>query len=1077
MTDSADTPADRVDELLDRWELARERGQRLSPEELCVDYPEHIETIRQHIRSLESLTKFLEDRSVSGAESPLPEFVGGFRVLECLSTGGMGIVYLCLQENPRREVAVKTILPAKVTSESIERFRLEAHVLGLLRHPGIAQIYEAGETDLGCGNQPYIVLELVSGQPIDEYVEARHCAVHERIHLVAEVCDAVAHAHLNGVVHRDLKPANILVQDDGRPKILDFGIARLVDEAVKRSIAQHETVGLLGSLAYMSPEQIAGDTSVDEQTDVYSLGVLLYQLLSGRLPMDVAGIELGSVLRNIAERSPTPLGVLDKRFRGDLETIVSRAMAKDTATRYPSANDLSSELRRYLNGEPIAARPIRKLERAWRWCHRHRRVSAVVLAASVLGVAGISAAFYSALVVSEASDEASSAKQSERESLRLAERNRRRAESLQEIANRRQDALLREAFGATLLRSQQLGESNPVAALEILDDPAQCPPERRNLAWSLLRKQFDREVWSMEAHGRYHALSYSPNGELLVGLGYHGQLRAWNAESGELVVTRRGVLHRPSNVAFFRGSSRLVAADHSHAIIVWDSSSWEQVRSFTGHEAPIFALAVSPDDARVVSADKRGELKVWSSESGELLHSLRSDSKPFVALRFLPDGSLLSFSREPNLEVWDLSSGTRRKHFPLEATKPLYATFSADGRFVAATERATRNVLVWNASNGAQVTRLRLSGRSNSAPDFSADGTLLSCASRSRSVEVWSTQTWQRGLRFEHGSDRHVLGITFSPDGGTLASAGGDKFLRTWDLRSSRQFRSLVEHGSAIQDIERIRGSRRVAAIASDGSGWIVDPEAGRHTKIVVRSASVQRCSSSPSGNLLAVQDGDRQVAVFRTSDGKRLTTSPELDSDLRSLCFLNADDAVAVTTVNDPPILWRFSSKDATPLWSDSDEGGVLEPHAATGRLALGTLAGRLAVGSAASEGPSEVFSSHEAAVTVIRCSRDGERWAAGFADGTIVVWNWSERETAAAMTGHHERVYSLDFTADAASLISSGKDGTTRIWDVTSGQLQATLSEPFRDVRSLCLSDDDRALWAGTRDGRLLVVEIDSE
>ena len=1061
MEDSANSRSDRVDELLDQWEWAQKKGRRLSPEELCADDPEHIETVRQHIRSLESLTKYIDDRSVSSTELPLPEFVGSFRVQKRLSEGGMGLVYLCLQENPRREVAVKTIPPTKVTSESIERFRLEAHVLGLLRHPGIAQIYEAGEADLGSGEQPYIVLELVSGEPIDKYVESRRCDVDERIRLVSLICDAVAHAHANGVVHRDLKPANVLVQDDGQPKILDFGIARLIDSAVKKSIAQHETVGLLGSLAYMSPEQVAGDVVVDDKTDVYSLGVLLYQLLSGQLPFEASPrVKLGSLIRNITERSPTPLGVLNKRFRGDLETIVSRAMAKDTTTRYQSVMDLGAELRRFLNGQPIAARPIPNLERAWRWCSRHRSVSALVFAALVIAVVGISAATYSAFVVSEASEETHSALESEKESLRLAEY--------------RQELLLREAFGATLLHVQQLGESNPGAALEILDDPTRCPPERRSFAWRLLRKQFDRECASMKAHGRLHTLSYSPDGKLLVGLGDNGQLRSWDADSGELIATRRGVLHRPTGVAFFGNSTRLVSADHSHAILVWDSSSWERILSFTGHQDPILALSISPDDGIVASADKKGNLKLWSPESGKLLHSLRS-SKPIVSLGFVPDGSLLAFSLKPSLEEWDISTGSRKTLVPLEVKATArYAAFSFDGRLVAATERATSNVFVWDTATGNRIAQLRLAGRSNSAPVFSPDGTFLSCSSRSRNVEVWSTRTWKRELIFEHGIDRHVLGLAFSPNGKTLVSSGGDKFIRQWDFQSSRRVRILLTHGFAVQDMDRVRGSKRLAAVATDGSCWIIDREFGL-TKIVVEGSSVQRCSSSPTGHFLAIQDGTRQVAVFRTKDAERIATSPRFDSDLRSLCFLNDDDGVAVTTVNGPPSFWKFSSKQATPLWGRSDKEGVLQCHPATDLLVLGTNSGKLVVGSTISEKPTEELSSYETTVTTIQFSRDGKRLAAGFADGSIVVWNWAEREVTATMTGLHETVYSLDFTADSTSLVSSGKDGTTRIWDSRSGQLQATLSEPFNDVRCLLLAQEDDVLFLGTRDGRLLAVETD--
>jgi tetratricopeptide (TPR) repeat protein/predicted Ser/Thr protein kinase len=299
----------------------------------------------------------------------LPPQVGRYRVLRLLGEGGMGAVYEAEQDSPRRPVALKVIRPGLVGPAALRRFAREAQILGLLHHPGIAAIYEAGLAEDG---QPFFAMELVRGVPLDEYAGRHGLDDAARLGLLARVCDAVQHAHEHGVVHRDLKPSNVLVDETGQPKVLDFGVARGLDDALRATTAHTRTGQIVGTPSYMSPEQVAADPDLDRRSDVYTLGVILYELLAGRPPYPLEGLPLAEAVRVIREREPARLGALDRRLRGDVETIVAKALEKDRERRYPSAGELAADIRRHLNNEPILARPPSALYQLGKFARRHK---------------------------------------------------------------------------------------------------------------------------------------------------------------------------------------------------------------------------------------------------------------------------------------------------------------------------------------------------------------------------------------------------------------------------------------------------------------------------------------------------------------------------------------------------------------------------------------------------------------------------------------------------------------------------------------------------------------------------------
>ncbi|MEP6765779.1 MAG: protein kinase, partial [Gemmatimonadaceae bacterium] len=315
------------------------------------------------------------------------DMIGRYRILRVLGEGGMGIVYEAEDDQLHRNVALKVIRGELVTPELARRFALESEALGRLQHPGIAQIYEVGSDEGPTGPRSFFAMELVRGLPLTAYANTKRLELPERLELFALICDAVHHAHRQGVVHRDLKPANILVDESGQPKILDFGVARITDSDIPST--RHTSMGeMLGTLQYMSPEQVdAIPANVDARSDVYSLGVLLYELISGRLPYNLERAALHEAARVILLDDPAPLSSINRKLGGDVEVIVAKALEKAKQRRYDSADALASDVRRFLRDEPIVARPASPLYQLQKFARRNRTlVSSVAFGTLVLAV-------------------------------------------------------------------------------------------------------------------------------------------------------------------------------------------------------------------------------------------------------------------------------------------------------------------------------------------------------------------------------------------------------------------------------------------------------------------------------------------------------------------------------------------------------------------------------------------------------------------------------------------------------------------------------------------------------------------
>jgi len=398
-----------------------------------------------------------------GAPPPAeaPAVIGSYEIVRTIGEGGMGIVYEARQREPRRTVALKVIRSALPSRETLRRFRHEAEILARLRHPGIAHVYEAGVTQVALGGgiaatQPYLAMEFVEGRPLRRHAEEEGLPARQRLELMARVCDAVQHAHEKGVIHRDLKSDNLLVDAGGQPKILDFGVARLVDPD-GADLTRHTRAGeIVGTLAYMSPEQVGG-ADVDTRSDVYSLGVILYELLAGRLPHDVRGVPLAEAARRIQEVPAPPLSSLSRAYRGDVETIVARAMHRARERRYESAAALAGDLRRHLRAEPIEARRDSAVYVLGRTLRRYRWA----VAAFAASIASLTAFSFYAEASARRSDALARAESEARQQAEAATERAQRAHAAETEQRRLAEAQARRAETVTAFLVDTLGLADP----------------------------------------------------------------------------------------------------------------------------------------------------------------------------------------------------------------------------------------------------------------------------------------------------------------------------------------------------------------------------------------------------------------------------------------------------------------------------------------------------------------------------------------------------------------------------------------------------------------------------------------
>jgi WD40 repeat protein/serine/threonine protein kinase len=952
--------------------------------------------------------------------------LGHYTIGERIGEGGMGTVYAARQESPKRDVALKVIRPDRLSAASLRRFRHEAEILGSLQHAGIAQVFEAGEADIELVDgsrleQPYLVMELVRGVPLLEFVRSHELDRPSRIELLALICDAVHHAHQRGVIHRDLKPENVLVSDAGgaligSPKILDFGIARAMAEDGQPLTMNTHAGQLLGSIACMSPEQVSGDSDqVDARSDVYALGVLLYRLLVDRNPIDTETCTVPEAVRRISDGEPPRLSFIDPSLRGDLTVIAAKALDVDKERRYLTAAALADDLRRHLRGHPIAARTDSAMYVLGKTIRRHRSLS--VAAVTVL-VSLVAVAIVSSVQARRLADELT-ASTIERarlvgvtENFQLAEErlwrvyltdpaSRHAYWALWELYSRyaclsswpADDAVERPvafhpdgstfAYGGAgaglALRSADGGGAETTLNVGSVVTSVDFHPGGRTVA--LGTKDGEVSVWSLDDHQRIqvlqgHAggvlsLDYSPDGGILASAGDDSVVRLWSPE-GLPIGQLDGHDGRIQRAVFNHDGSLLAAGGNSGEVVVWGALSNPPLARFAANPV-IRELTFSPDGPLATGGDSSGVM-LWDNESWQSLGTLAASNGGIRFLRYDPkDPATLIASGLWKGLAWDVGTGEYRvlvgHGFHRGAMSP------RGDRLVAAADRHLR---VWDLSPAAS---LRI-------PAF--DTTLAAVAPKSRLIAAFD---WSRTLRL------------FELDTGTLVA----------EFEFQRSIKSAA-----------FDPSESFVVLGFSDSAAFVDMETG---EISASIDAFRYCSSAslafdPTGKRMAYTAPRGRVRVV---DIESLSTELELQvtaSQAVGIAYSPSGDQIATTfrTYSTPEFGVRVWSRAGELLWES---------------LTSPTMFGQ------------------DSALDIIpwtpRFSADGERLVAGGWGNLIFAWDAKSGALEAVLRGHQAVVWDVAFCpGDDDTIASISGDGTVKLWDLPGKRCLATLVSPADDGRS---------------------------
>jgi WD40 repeat protein len=950
--------------------------------------------------------------STSISVPALPSHIGRFRILRLLGEGGMGAVYEAEQDNPRRPVALKVIRPGLVSPTLLKRFGQEAQILGRLHHPGIAQIYEAGVAEDG---QPFFALEFIVGVALDEHGRRHGLDVTARLELLAGVCAAVQHAHDHGIIHRDLKPGNILVDETGQPKVLDFGVARATDADLRTSADRTKTGQLVGTLSYMSPEQVAADVAaLDQRSDVYTLGVILYELLADRLPYFLERLTLLEAARVIREQEPSRLGSIDPRLRGDIETIAAKALEKDKERRYPSAAALASDIRRHLRHEPIWARPPSALYLVRKFARRNKAV--------VGGVASVIAA----LVVGLIGTMLFAAREAEQ---------RAQAEHYAGLATAEKHGALYQAYRARIaaagaaLQMHDLGD----AARQLRE----APEELRDWEWQHLHSRLDDS--SMDFAAPLWRASFLPRGAdgLSLAVVDSQRLRLLN-EQGFEEQSAPFAYDNNAGFAIQRAADGLLILElEGNAVSLRDRTGKRLLTMTAPAGANLQGATLSPDSRWLAlswKSDREYRIAICDSTSAKeqaswpLLHTDR-----ILSLTSSPDSThLLSTSEDGTARLWDVATG-RPIGPPMRhgsGVKLLRGAFRPDGtRLVTCSADGT--VCQWDARTGVEV-----------APPF-------------------------------EGHAGEVSAAVYSPDGQWIASGGADQTVRLWRATGRREVRVLHGHTGKVTLLTFSRDGRRLGSVSEDGTAriWETDPLC-RLPVLSGHESYVYPVAYSPDGQWVASGSWDGNVRLWDALTGEPCANL-RLGGFVRTLAF-SPDSSWLVTGCDGDGRLqiWDIATARLRSVMRGS--GGTLGAVAVSpdgARIAALSFEGALSVSEVATG--QEVFHLDQTRneMTAVAYSPDGRWLAGGGADlSTVYLWDAQTYQLAARFTGHTGAVHAIAFSPDNRCLVSGGEDRVVRVWDVGTGECQielhghtgAVFGAAFhRTGTRLATAGRDRAIW----------------
>ena len=966
--------------------------------------------------------------------------IGRYKLLEKIGEGGMGVVYMAQQEEPvRRKVALKVIKLGMDSKQVIARFEAERQALALMDHPNIAKVLDAGLTDTG---RPYFVMEMVQGVPITEFCEKNRLSAQERIKLFITVCQAIQSAHQKGIIHRDLKPTNILATLNAgvpHPMVIDFGVAKATNQKLTEKTVFTHFAAMIGTPAYMSPEQAEmSRLDVDTRADIYGLGVLLYELLTGTTPFPekrLRSVGYQEMQRIILEEEPerpstrlrqksveaptSSLATIHYPLSTDLDWIVMKCLEKDRGRRYETANGLAMDLQRHLNNEPVVARPPSSLYRLQKLVRRNRlafAAGACVLAALVVGLGLAAWQFiekgraYKRVVVAEG----------EQRRLRKAAQ---KAQAKEAEERRRAEA---EAYVANMNLAQQAWELNNVERLRALLDQTAAYPAR-GFEWYYWQRQAHLELKTLRGHTAcVSAVAFAPDGSRIVTGSYDRTAKVWQAATGKELLTLSGHTSYIRTVAFSPDGLRIVTGSDDKTAKVWDAASGKELFTLDRHSNLVYAVAFSPSGRQIATAGADGTAKIWDTATGKELFTFHGHTDEVACVTFLPDGlRVATASRDGVVKIWEAVSG--KESLTFRTDRPLLWTgrlaVSPDGQRLV-TAGGDNPVAVWDAATGKKL--LECDDRySVWCVAFSPDGRRIVSGRYDRIAKVWDAASGTQLLILKgHRSD--MVSVAFSPDGKQILTGSSDGTAKVWAASPDREVFTLRGHTNSITASAFTADGSQIVTASCDGTARVWDANNGREVFTVkAKGEAIWSMAISPDGKRVVTDNADGTATVWDAANGKELLSLSGHSNIIRGLAF--SPDGRRIAT----------ASADRTAKVFD----------AATGK-------------------PQVTFRGHLASVLSAAFSPDGQRIVTGSFDHTAKVWDSASGNELFTLSGHKSLIQSVAYSPDGHKILTGSMDGTAKVWDADNGRELLTLRGHGSDIMCAAFSPDGTRIVTGSRD-----------
>ncbi len=1013
----------------------------------------------------------------------LPEFIGNYRLEGILGRGGMGVVYKARDKRLKRLVALK-MLSSFDNPEEMQRFKSEAEIYARLQHPNIVQIFEVGQHE----GRAFLALELVTGGSLAERLKGVPLPARQAAEIVATLTQAVHFGHVSGVVHRDLKPGNVLLTSDDTPKVTDFGLAKSIDTPSD----QTQSGTLIGTPSYMAPEQACGDSkNAGPLVDVYALGSILYEALTGRPPF--RGQTTLDTLDQVRSAEPVAPITLQPKMPRDLNTICLKCLEKSPDKRYASAKELGEDLKRFLNGEAIQARPVNQFERLMKWTRR--RPAAAAMAATIaicittliIGGTLYSISLREALdTAQKATIEARTQRRAALDQKTLAEEREKEAKKQTKLAQQRADEAARVTMALQLNQVAALAKSDPVRGLQLLSDEATCPPALRDFTWRYLHNACSRVAWQTPIDGAAAArcLAVSPD----------GQLQAIGMDDGRVLITPAG----------------------------------QPQRTLKLPPGPIICLTFLPHSSKLAIGSSDGTIAICDLAEGDAISKLQETGEAVNAIAVSNDGKLLaSGGPDQTVRIWDLANSKVQKTLAKEDGSIFALAFSPDDKQLAIGLK-NDEAKIWNLTDDQTHTLSGHRGWVTSAA-WSPDGSTLATGSIDRTIKIWNAVTCQPKDTLI-GHDEIVRSLFWDRDSRTLYSSGYDKKAILWNTVDGTLRMILRSAGEEIVTIAPCEGAGQKQLLTMSGhalQAWRIDANIAQHkilahTRPITAMAFVPQRAAEPSGKtpiaasgnvlitaaydhtwrmwnpntfqpigephevpqwittmavspsgLLAMGDSDGAVHLFADLTKPPLSINAH-ELSISSLAFTADGKLVSCAAGEGEARVWDpADGKRLDVIRAPADAAFSLVAFDPPSTLVFATEAGEIwrhGIGKDSGKKPAEAISVDRGSLRALACSPIAATVATAHSDGHITLIDLEETPPLARKFGGHQgAALALAFTLRGQTLVSGGTDQNVRFWDLTIGHERLTVQLTRGDVTCIGFSSDGNIMSSGHNDGSI--------